>query len=244
MNITQKTYILVHGAWHGSWCWRNLIPHLLGHGVTIITPNLPGHGLDKTPHATITLTTYVEFITQLIQAQNAPVTLIGHSMAGVVISQVAENIPEKIQQLIYISAFIPPNAGCLLEEAKKSQQTGISAETVLNKEHTSIALKKTKRLQDILYNTCDAQDVEYALAQLQKEPFQPFVEPICISPQRFGAVKKRYIACLQDKTIPPEDQQRMYAPIISDVIYLDADHSPFFSNAKGLADAITNRTSR
>lgn len=82
-------YVLVHGAWHGSWCWRKVVPLLRAKGHTVFTPDLPGHYRSATPCADVTLKTYVDSISDLIVSNNHKVILVGHSMAGVVISQVA-----------------------------------------------------------------------------------------------------------------------------------------------------------
>src|ERR1700733_1981637 len=97
-NELKKTYILLHGAWHAGWCWKHIIPILESHGHTVIVPDLPGHGEDKTPYLDITLKTYIDSITEIIMLMGKPVTLVGHSMAGVIISQIGENIPDRIDQ--------------------------------------------------------------------------------------------------------------------------------------------------
>ncbi len=235
--INNKTYILLHGAWHASWCWRHIIPLLTTKGHTVIAPDLPGHGHDRTPFADITLQAYLDFVGNLIDKQQTPVVLVGHSMAGVIISQLAENMPEKIDQLIYVAAFIPVSGESLLQEAKKAQTPGISAEMQLDKEHYSMKLRRSERLRTLFYANCPMADADYALQRLGEEPSRPSIEPIVYSAQRFGTVKKRYIACLRDQVITPEDQQRMYAPVTDDIIALDTDHSPFFSAPAALVTA-------
>ena len=236
----SKICILLHGAWHASWCWRDVTPLLTNQGYHVITPNLPGHGDWQTPFAGITLVTYLNYVTDLINSLDKPVVLAGHSMAGVIISQLAENIPEKIARLIYITAFIPDNNECLLQEAKKSTHAGVGAEMIIDKAHNVISLIKSPRLSQLFYNTCQAAQADFALAQLQAEPFQPFVDPITVSSARFGAVKKTYIECLQDSVVTLSDQRRMQAKIACDVISLNTDHSPFFSDPSALAKAINS----
>jgi pimeloyl-ACP methyl ester carboxylesterase len=236
--MNSKIYILLHGAWHASWCWHSIIPGLTAKGHTVIAPDLPGHGDDQTPFADITLQTYLDFIGDIIAAQQAPVVLVGHSMAGVIMSQLAENMPEKIEQLIYVAAFIPVSGESLLQEAKKAQTPGVSSEMVLDKEHYSMNLRRSERLKTLFYAHCAPADAEYAMQQLREEPSRPFIEPIIYSAQRFGQVNKRYIACLRDQVITSQDQQRMYARVTRDVIELNTDHSPFFSMPQALVAAL------
>ena len=111
-----KTYILIHGAWHGSWCWQRVASHLQNLGHSVITPDLPGHHHNHRNFKRITLRTYVNRIEEIIQTIQQPVILVGHSMAGIVLTQLAENMPDKIDLLIYVSAFIPQNGGSLILE--------------------------------------------------------------------------------------------------------------------------------
>lgn len=239
MNQSKNYYILLPGAWHASWCWRYITPILLSKGHSVITPDLPGHGSDTTIFSSITLKSYVDYISKIIISSDTPVTLVGHSMAGIIISQLAEIMPEKINRLIYIAAYIPENTGSLMTEAKQSRSPGVSTEMIINADKCEIDLKKSQKVKEIFYNTCTKDDANDALLRLKKEPLLPFSDPITISKERFGKVKKLYIECLQDKAIQPEDQNRMYVNAGCDVITLkDADHSPFFSTPAALANAI------
>jgi pimeloyl-ACP methyl ester carboxylesterase len=102
----MSTYVLVHGAWHGRWCWEKVVPLLkqAGHQVEIL--DLPEYGQDKTLLREITLATYTKRVCETLDAQAEPVILVGHSMAGIVITQVAEERPEKIKTLVYLTAFL------------------------------------------------------------------------------------------------------------------------------------------
>lgn len=232
------TYILLHGAWHASWCWRDIAPALIQQGHTVSTPDLPGHGNNPMPFADITLKTYVGHVMTIIDATQRPVILVGHSMAGAVISQIAEIIPEKISLLIYINAFMPANQSSILEEAKKSAEPGIGTEMIIDKVNNRIQLKMSPRLIDFFYGDCRTEDANYALSQLTPEPNLPFTDKLILSDQKFGFVKKRYITCSRDKVILPEDQRRMYQGLIKDIVKIEADHSPFFSAPSALIKAL------
>ena len=97
-------YVLIHGACHGSWCWDNVVPLLQKKGHLVEAPDLPGHGKDKTPIQEVTLQSCVDKVCSVIEAQSEPVILVGHSMGGIILSQVAEQIPDKIKTLVYLTA--------------------------------------------------------------------------------------------------------------------------------------------
>src|SRR5579863_2206159 len=65
----MSTFLLIHGAWHGGWCWRKVAPLLQAKAHMVLAPDLPGHGNDKTPTATVTLQTYTDRICLITDAQ-------------------------------------------------------------------------------------------------------------------------------------------------------------------------------
>ena len=103
-----KTYVLVHGAWHGAWCWRAVADMLrgMGHGVT--TPTQTGVGERRhLLSADITLDTFVADIVNHIEAEElTDIILVGHSFGGTSITGVADTMPERIRHLVYLDAVI------------------------------------------------------------------------------------------------------------------------------------------
>ncbi|HEV2523852.1 MAG TPA: alpha/beta fold hydrolase, partial [Gammaproteobacteria bacterium] len=109
----MATFILIHGAWQGGWCWERIVPRLEAEGHRVFAPDLPGMGQDPTPLAEITLDRWVQFVSDLVYQQKEKVILVGHSRGGLIISQVAEQLPEHIQSLVYLAAILVPNGGTL-----------------------------------------------------------------------------------------------------------------------------------
>lgn len=91
----KTTVILVHSAWLGGWQWKETITHLKHEQLKLIATDLPGHGKDKTPPNEITMEDYVDHLIELIDAEEKPVVLVGHSFNGITISRVAELRPKK-----------------------------------------------------------------------------------------------------------------------------------------------------
>lgn len=236
LNANNKNYILVHGAWHGSWCWEEVALKLKQLGHNVLTPDLPGHYNNKCDFKYINLSKYVDYITQLVKNSPDNMILVGHSMAGVIISQVAENIPDKIDHLIYISAFIPQDKSSLLDEEKQAKIPTVSLAITVDESECAISLKDDpKQIRELFFNCCNDSDAAYALSNLQKQPLHPFIDKASLSNGRFGNVSKLYIECLQDNAIRIEDQRRMHSKTAAcNVKTLDTDHSPFFSAVDGL----------
>jgi len=105
----MKKYIFIHGACQGGWVWYKLEELLKSNNIDYETPDLPGHGNDKTPLNEITLDKYVESIRNIINKTDKKIVLVAHSMGGFVASQVAELENNKIDKIIYIASLIPKN---------------------------------------------------------------------------------------------------------------------------------------
>ncbi len=105
------TFVLVHGAWHGGWCWRFVADQLKAGGGRVFAPTLSGlgeraHLLDKT----VNLSTHIEDVCRLIRAENlSGIVLVGHSYGGMVVSGVADRMPGRIRSLVILDGFVPTN---------------------------------------------------------------------------------------------------------------------------------------
>lgn len=105
----MTTFVLVHGAWHGGWCWQKVTPLLRAAGHDVLTPTLTGLGERAhllTP--AIDLDTHVQDILGVLEFEDlTDVILVGHSYAGMVITAVAAHAPERLARLVYLDAFVP-----------------------------------------------------------------------------------------------------------------------------------------
>jgi pimeloyl-ACP methyl ester carboxylesterase len=109
------TFVLVHGAWHGGWCWRFVRPLLRGHEV--FAPSLTGLGERKhLARPDIDLDTHVEDVVSLLEMEDLhDVVLVGHSYGGMVITGVADRAHARIRRLVYLDAFVPESGKCALD---------------------------------------------------------------------------------------------------------------------------------
>jgi pimeloyl-ACP methyl ester carboxylesterase len=222
-----KTFILIHGAWHGSWCWDSVINKMQESGHQVYALDLPGHYQNHVEFHDVTLASYLEYVKNFIQKIDGKVILVGHSMSGIIISQVAEDLPDKISKLIYLTAFVPDYQGSLMEEEKKSIKSTVTLEIIIYE--NKIQIKHSQKLKELFYSCCSEKEADFAITQLQDQPLQPFVDRVSLSDQNFGKTEKVYIECLKDRAILIEDQRRMNQKINCKKITLDSDHSPFFS---------------
>ena len=122
----MATYVLVHGAWHGGWCWNRVAPLLRDKGHDVYTPTLTGLG-ERVHLATpeVDLSTHVTDVVNVIEFEDLRnVVLMGHSYGGQVITGVAGAIPERIGQLVYLDASLPNDGESLSQLARASATAG------------------------------------------------------------------------------------------------------------------------
>ena len=238
--LVNNTYLFIHGAWHAAWCWDQITQPLITMGHRVLAPDLPGHGTNWQPANTITFNDYVTSIITLIQQQPEQVTLIGHSMAGLIISQIAETFPAQIRELIFIAAYIPENNQSLLSIAEAAESRAISPFLIIDKSNQEIRLKSSPELASIFFNCCNEADIKYAVSRLQPQPLQPFIVPVSIG-DNFNRISKRSFLCKHDRALVVSDQLRMSKAVTDNLIYLDADHSAYFSAANAITKALIAR---
>jgi pimeloyl-ACP methyl ester carboxylesterase len=134
-----KTYVLVHGAWHGGWCWRRVSDLLEGHGHKVFAPTLTGLG--ERSHLIsrdVNASTHIQDIVNVLSWENlSDVVLVGHSYGGVVISGVAESSADKISSIVFLDAFMPSDGESLVERASATTKGVISAAI----EHNDVSIK-------------------------------------------------------------------------------------------------------
>ncbi len=113
----MSTFVLVHGAWHGGWCYARVRAPLRQQGHSVFTPTLTGVGeRSHLMSRAVNLSMHVEDIVNVLKWEDLDdVVLIGHSYGGFVISGVAERLPECIRHLVYLDAFLPHDGERLLD---------------------------------------------------------------------------------------------------------------------------------
>jgi pimeloyl-ACP methyl ester carboxylesterase len=113
----MATFVLVHGAWHGGWCWRRVTPLLRAAGHEVHAPTLTGLGERAhllTP--AVDLETHVRDVLGLLDCEDVTdAVLVGHSYGGMVVTAVADRTPERLAHVVYLDAFVPDEGRCLLD---------------------------------------------------------------------------------------------------------------------------------
>lgn len=233
----MATYVLVSGAWHASWCWERIQPMLEAEGHTVIAPDLLGMGQDNTPLNEATIANWGKQIAGLIEQQSENVILMGHSRGGLVISEAAELMPEKISKLVYLTAMLIPNVENV-EDILNSLFESFGEPSPLIMTETSVTVDPD-RVSDVFYSGTNKFWTERAKSLIGPEPIATFSAVPTFSKEKFGSVPRIYIECLKDNTIPIELQRKMEALAPCEKIYsIESDHSPFYSCPQELANCL------
>jgi pimeloyl-ACP methyl ester carboxylesterase len=235
----MTTFCLIHGAWHGAWCWQRVAPLLERRGLRVIAPDLPGMGEDRTAFSGITLDLWARFVANLVKQQTEPVILVGHSRGGIVISQASEHVPDRIAALVYLAAFLVPDGASLWSTMQQvARDPSRPPDLLLSDDRTRSTLVPAA-IRDTFYNTTSEEWVARAASLVGPEPMQPWLTPLKLTPQGYGRVPRAYIECLRDRAIPLELQRLMVAATPCRVASMDTDHSPFFSAPEALCEQLS-----
>lgn len=236
-EVKKETFVLVHSAWLGAWQWEGVKNILEAEGHKVITPDLPGHGNDKTSPADITMDNYVNTILSILDSQEEDVILLGHSFNGITISRVAELRPNKIKSLVYLTAFMLPNGGSFFG-AVQGVEGSKAVENFYLSEDKTFALVKEEEIQNAFAHDIPKEVFDGAKPYIVPEPSAPLMYELEITNENFGQVPKYYIECTEDKAIPVEIQRAMYTDKVVKSFSINSSHTPNFSQPEKVAEIL------
>jgi pimeloyl-ACP methyl ester carboxylesterase len=234
----MATFLLVHGAWHGAWCWAKLIPALEARGHKAVAIDLPGHGADRTPLKDVTLEAYARAVAEAAAALPERPIVVGHSMGGPVIAAGAERAPDAMKRLVFLCAFLPKNGDMVLALTSNDPKSLVPGVLVPAADGVTTGANPAL-LRDVFYADCGDDDIERARKMLTPQPLAPLTVPMVLTANRFGGVPRDYIICEDDRAISAGYQRAMLKAVPCErVVELQTSHSPFFSAPEKLADVL------
>lgn len=226
---TGKTFVLVHGAWMAPYAWEKVAKALIKSGNKVIVVQLPGHGTDKTPPSALTLDAYKNKVLQAIDQANGKVILVGHSLGGMIISVAAEAVPEKIEKLIYVGAYLPADGQSLLAIASTDTKSLLGPSLIPSEDKLTLDVKRDN-LTEIFCADAAPADQALLVKNYKVEPAIPFTNNVALSAEKFGKVNKAYIHTLADHVISMDVQDQMVtANGLKEIYSLNSSHTPFLS---------------
>ena len=236
MNSNKPaTFVLIHGAWHGGWCWKKVRPLLQSAGHIVHTPTLTGLG--ERAHLNrpeVDLDTHIEDVIQVLEYEDLrDVILVGHSYAGMVITGVAAKAPERLAQVVYLDAFLPEDGKCLNDY---SIGAGGYAENVRqNGDGWRLPFAGTLTLQ--MLGITDPEDVAWMGPRMVDQPYRTFTQAVSVPPELGNKVRRVYLLSSERKHYL-EAAKRAQAQGFHVLNVPGAGHDVMVTQPKGMVDAL------
>lgn len=198
----MSTFILIHGSWHGGWCWDDFKPMLEAQGHTVLTPTLPGMDYNlETPPRDIGLTEHIEFMRNFIEENNLnDLILVGHSYGGMVITGVSLLVPDRIKKLVYLDAFLP-NPGESLFDISAPERVEMMKKSLVDEENKTLE----EGGQDpyllpvrdpVFFGIKDEEMIERIKGRLVRTSVKTFTDKIGLG-EISENIEKHYIRCME-----------------------------------------------
>jgi len=229
------TFALVHGAWHGAWCFERLVPALEARGHRVVAVDLPCED------AAATFETYADVVVGALEAEVDEPVLVGHSLAGLTVPLVAARRP--VRRVVYLCALVPVPGRSFVEQREldpdillPEYQSGLGEVNAqgLRSWVDEVAARRT------LYADCDDRAAADAFRQLRPQAQAPYAEPCALD--AFPGTPASYIVCTEDRLVNPYWSRRVARKRLNaDVIELPGGHSPFLSRPDDLATLLHDR---
>jgi pimeloyl-ACP methyl ester carboxylesterase len=228
MSESPSPVVLVHGAWHGPWCWDRVVPLLRERGIDAITVDLPSMAVGT---ANIGTHDDTKTLQATLDALEIPAVVVGHSYGGMVVTQGAAD-HAMVKRLLYLAAYVP-DSGESLSDLMAIVPNEERLRALFQAEDGRLTVRPAEA-GPIFYNDCDEATIAWATERLRSMSFVPGE---VITAAAWRTRPSTYIVCTQDRAILPELQRRMAART-SEVIEIEASHSPFASQPEVVADLI------
>jgi pimeloyl-ACP methyl ester carboxylesterase len=196
-----KTFVLVHGAWHGGWCWRRVADLLQKQGHKVFTPTMTGLGeRSHLLNDKVNLATHITDIVNVIKWEGlSDIVLVGHSYGGVIISGVAEQVRDAIGSIVFLDAFVPEDGDSLAAKAAQPVRAAIAA-LVENGETTM------KPISAEVFRV-NEKDRAWVDAMCTPHPVATMTDKIAVAGARDRIAKKAYIRAKGYPSVPFDGAQ-------------------------------------
>lgn len=232
-------FVLVHGGFHGAWCYSKTIPELERLGHHAVAVDLPGHG--QRVHETATMEGRLDAVVSVLEPGDV---LVGHSGGGFEITRAADAAPELVSHLVYLAAALPLE-GRLMHEAiayhddgamESDYDVGKMLQYLRINDDGSMAFADFEGAWAYFYHDCDEATARWAFEQLTPETAGDTATTPVSVPNFWAAEPSRsFIRCAQDRSQPRWMADVTARRLGVEPLEIDTSHSPFLSRPAELA---------
>ena len=276
MQTDSPVFVFVHGFWHGAKSWDQVALGIEDAGFIAHSLDLPGAGeyakfphsfnsqpfdaraysIEPSPNANVTQAERTNAVIQMIMSIDRPVILVGHSMGGATISDVAEQVPERIKAVIYVAAFMLRPGLEPLTLIRHDSMKGSIVPTLYMAEPTKVGALRVRlsdedpdyreRVREAFFPEMSNEEIARMISHTHcDEPAQVLSHPSAVTAERFGKIERHYIRCLNDRCALIAGQDAMIDSMDEAMgnktvtHALPAGHMPLYSHPQELVDILS-----
>ena len=229
----MASYVLVHGAWHGGWCWKRTARLLRAQGHEVYAPSLTGSGDRKhLLSPSVGMDTYVQDVVNLIEYEDlTDVLLAGHSASGSVVAKAAESVHPRLKALVYVDAVILPSGKAMFDVFPPQWTEGMRASARTRGEGWYLPPE-----QDMIFSffasDCSDEDKQWLWRMATPQPIKPYEDRVDLSRFYQLSIPKTYIKCTKSQAGAPRSVADKFG---MQYFEIDAGHDPMVSQPERFA---------
>ncbi len=232
--------VLVHGAWHGAWCFDAVVAGLRARGIDAIAVDLPGHGDDPGPLGD--LHTDAARVREVLDGLDGDCVLLGHSYGGAVITEAG--VHSKVRHLVFLCAFaLDAGESCMAAAVREAEELdlhwdeGPNLADAIQMQDDGTSTVARELAAECFFHDCDPIATAAALDRLGPQPMVTLAdEPQAVA---WRDRPSTYVVCTDDRAVP-EALQRIMAKRCTHVVDLPTSHSPFLSAPDRVVDLLAD----
>ncbi len=228
MPDPRVTVVLVHGAWHGPWCWQLLSAQLAAQGLAVRLLELPSVS-SPVPAG---LAQDAGHLNALLSSIEGPVVLCGHSYGGMVIAA-ADPACAELRHLVYLCAYLPGPGESVESSLRKAGERRPGH--WIRRQPGGGTWVDAGRAAALFYDDCAPATQSWAVAQLRPHWGRALSDPAGPAQWRGAST---YVLCSEDRALAPRIQREVYAPRARSVVALASGHAPFLSHSQQVAQVL------
>jgi pimeloyl-ACP methyl ester carboxylesterase len=236
----SKTFVLIHGSWHGGWAWRDVIDHLAERDCVAHAPTLSGHGNGNgATRSGITHKHCVDSVVTYIRRHGLKdVVLVGHSFGGTVVQKVAEQLADRISRIVFLDALILADGERVFDNLPPEYVALFNSLATASSDNTMLIPWEIWR--DYFLQDADESYTRSVWEQLSPEPNQVNLDRLDLKSFYSLTIPKSFIYCRHDKALPPGSFHPRMSSRLADfkLVEMDGGHEVMFSRPAELADKI------
>lgn len=252
----MTTFVLIHGAWHGGWCWWKVAPRLRHAGHTVLTPSLTGlgdrrHLAPLLPPGLLNLDLHIGDLAQLLESDDARnAVLVGHAYAGMVITGAAQLCPQRIAALVYVNGVVPADGAAMVDQlqAVRGPEFVANIRRRIDAGEPFLPAPTTTAEIAARWDITDPDDQAFVLPRLAPQPTMTFAQPVRVghpatdtdsdmdtAADAAAALRREFILCRESGFDAVAEQAAAQGWGLH---HIDAGHDPMITAPAELTDIL------